>query len=157
MGRIHLTTFIAAPVERVFDLTRHVALYRFLFNSRQELFSSGGSTNLLDQGETISINVKHAGKTRMSMLKIASLKKPVHYIEEQWKGDLEHFRHEHHFKPTDNGTILINLIDFGLPKDIIGRLLGKFYLRTYLEELVQARSELIRRYAETDKWRAVLL
>ena len=157
MGRIHLTTFIAAPMERVFDLTRHVALYRFLFNSRKELFSSGGSSNLLSQGETVSITAKHGGKTRLSMLRIASLEKPVRYVEEQWKGHLQHFRNEHHFKPAENGTILINLVEFGPPTDIIDRLLGRFYLRKYLEELIQARAELIRKYAETDKWRAVLL
>jgi len=152
-----LTTFIAAPMERVFDLTRHVAMYRFLFNSRDEIFSSGGSANLLEQDETISITAKHLGKTRIATLKIISVEKPVRYTEEQWKGDLELFRHEHHFKLADNGTFLIDLIEFGSPKDIIGRLLGKFYLRKYLEEMVRSRSELIRKYAESDKWRTILL
>ena len=156
MARIHLTTFIAAPIERVFDLTRHLAVYRFLFKSRKEIFSSGAESNLLTKNETITILAKHAGKTRMSMLKITDLDKPVLYTEEQVKGDLQHFRHEHHFKQVDNGTILIDLIEFGFPRDVIGRLLGKIYLQVYLEEMVRKRNELIRSYAETENWHAVL-
>lgn len=90
------------------------------------------------------------------MLKITSLDKPVLYTEEQVKGDLQHFRHEHHFKQVDNGTILIDLIEFGFPRDMIGRLLGRIYLQDYLEEMARKRNELIRSYAETENWHAVL-
>lgn len=156
MASIHLTTFIAAPVERVFDLSRHLALYRMLFHNRKESFSSGAGSNILAKGETVSIVAKHAGRSRMSMIKITSLQRPVSFTEEQVKGDLESFRHEHHFKPIDNGTIIIDLVEYGVPKDLLGRLFGKIYFRKYMEELLQKRNELIRSYAETEKWRAVL-
>jgi len=156
MGAIHLTTFIAAPIERVFDLTRNLAVYKYSFNSRQEKFSSPAGSNLLTKDETISILVKHFGKERLLTLKVTSLNKPTILIEEEIKGDLTAYKHEHHFKPIDNGTIVIDLIEFGNPKDIVGRYLGKLYLKNYLEELTRKRNEVIRSYAETEKWRAVL-
>jgi ligand-binding SRPBCC domain-containing protein len=156
MPRIHLTTFIAAPVERVFDLSRHLALYKLLFHNRKESFSSGAGSSLLAKGETISIISKHAGKSRMSMIKITDLQKPLQFTEEQVKGDLEKFRHEHHFKKVENGTIVIDLVEFGGPKDILGKIFGKIYFRKYLEELLRRRNDVIRNYAETEKWRAVL-
>jgi ligand-binding SRPBCC domain-containing protein len=156
MARIHLTTFIAAPIERVFDLSRHLALYRLIFQSRKEKLTSGAASTLIAKGETISIIAKHAGRSRMSMLKITSLQRPTLFVEEQVKGDLESFRHEHHFKPVDNGTIVIDIVEFGVPKDIIGKLFGKVYFKKYLEELLKKRTELVRTYAETEKWRAVL-
>jgi ligand-binding SRPBCC domain-containing protein len=156
MARIHLTTFIAAPSERVFDLSRHLALYKLLFHNRREKFSSGAGSNLLGKGETISVISKHAGKSRMSMIKITDLQRPLSFIEEQVKGDLDSFRHEHHFKRVANGTIIIDLVEFGGPKDIIGRIFGKIYFKKYLEELLRKRNEVIRSYAETEKWRAVL-
>jgi ligand-binding SRPBCC domain-containing protein len=156
MSRIHLTTFIAAPIERVFDLSRNLAVYKYLFHSRKERFSSGAGTNLLGKEETISVIAKHVGKTRVTMLKITELVRPVSFTEEQVKGDLKNFRHEHHFKAVENGTIIIDLVDFGSPRDLIGRLIGRIYLKKYLEELVHKRNEIIRSYAETDKWRAVL-
>lgn len=156
MARIHLTTFIAAPIERVFDLSRHLALYKLIFQSRKERFSSGAGSNLLGKGETISIIAKHAGRSRMSMLKITNFQKPVLFTEEQVKGDLQNYRHEHHFKQVDNGTIIIDLVEFGVPKDILGKLFGKVYFKKYVEDLLKKRNEMIRSYAETEKWRAVL-
>ena len=156
MAGIHLTTFIAAPAERVFDLTRHLAVYKFVFNSRKETFKATAAGNLLLKGETVSIVAKHAGKERLATLKVTTFEKPVLLIEEQVKGDLLNYKHEHHFKPVDNGTIIIDLIEFGVPRDFVGRWLGKIYLKKYLEELTRKRNEVIRGYAETEKWRAVL-
>jgi ligand-binding SRPBCC domain-containing protein len=156
MPSIHLTTFIAAPVERVFDLARNLAVYKYVFNSRKETFSAASGTNLLTKGETVSILAKHAGKSRLTTLKITELQKPLTFTEEQIKGDLESFRHVHHFKSIQNGTILIDMIEFGSPRDILGKLLGKVSLKNYLEEIVRKRNEVIRSYAETEKWRAVL-
>jgi ligand-binding SRPBCC domain-containing protein len=156
MPRIHLTTFIAAPVERVFDLSRHLALYKLIFQSRKERLTSGAASTLVAKGETISIVAKHAGRSRMSMLKITTLQRPTLFIEEQIKGDLESYKHEHHFKAVQNGTIVIDILEFGVPKDIIGKIFGKVYFKKYLEELLRKRTELVRNYAETEKWRAVL-
>lgn len=156
MPRIHLTTFIAAPVERVFDLSRNLTLYKLIFQGRKESFSSGAASNLLAKGETISVVSKLAGKSRMSMIKVMDMQRPLLFTEEQVKGDLRNYRHEHHFKAIQNGTIVIDLIDFDTAKDMLGRMFGKLYLRKYLEDLSRKRNEMIRSYAETEKWRAVL-
>jgi ligand-binding SRPBCC domain-containing protein len=84
------------------------------------------------------------------------MQRPLLFTEEQVKGDLRNYRHEHHFKAIQNGTIVIDLIDFDTAKDMLGRMFGKLYLRKYLEDLSRKRNEMIRSYAETEKWRAVL-
>lgn len=156
MASLHLTTFIAAPVERVFDLSRHLAIYKQIFQSRKAEFRSGAASNLLNPGETISMVGKIGGKNRLTMLKLTTIQRPVSFTEEQVKGDLDIYRHEHHFKRVDNGTIVIDMVEYGQPKDLIGRILAKFYLKRYLEEFIGKRNEMIRNYAETEKWRAVL-
>ena len=156
MPTIHLTTFIAAPIERVFDLSRNLTIYKMLMQGRKEKFSSGAASNLVAHGETMSFHAKHLGKTRLVTMKIVDLKKPSSYVQEQVKGDLLHYKHEHHFKPVDNGTILIDMIDFEGPRDVIGKIVGKIYLKSYVEKFIHKRNSLIRQYAESEKWRAVL-
>ena len=34
------------------------------------------------------------------------------FIDEQIKGDFKMMKHEHHFKPCENGTIMIDLVEF---------------------------------------------
>ena len=156
MASIHLTTFIAAPIERVFDLSRHLAIYKQIFKSRKGEFRSGAASSLLNSGETVSVIGKIGGKNRLTMLKLTRIQQPVAFTEEQVKGDLELYKHEHHFKPVDNGTIVIDLVEYKPPKDFLGRILARIYLRKYLEEFIGKRNEMVRSYAETEKWRAVL-
>ena len=156
MPIIHLTTFIAAPIERVFDLSRHVSIYKVVMQGRKESFSSGAASNLINHGETMTFHAKHLGKTRLVTTKVIDLKKPSTLVQEQVKGDLIHFKHEVHFKPVDNGTIMIDMVDFEGPRDVVGKLIGKLYLKGYLEKFMNKRNALIQQYAETEKWRAVL-
>jgi ligand-binding SRPBCC domain-containing protein len=156
MPTIHVTTFIAAPIERVFDLTRNLSIYKALTKDRKEKFTSGAASNLVSHGETITIQAKHFGKTRLVTTRVTDLKKPSSFIQEQVKGDLVHFQHKHYFKPVENGTILIDMIDFEGPRDLFGKIIGKLFLRKYLEKFLEKRNSLIQQYAETDKWRAVL-
>ena len=156
MARIHLTTFIAAPIDRVFDLSRNIAVYKSAFNKRKEMLSSGAASNLVNHGETIIFHAKHFGKMRNVTLRITALDKPVSFTEEQVKGDLENYLHEHHFKQVDNGTIMIDIVDFGQPRDIVAKVFGGFFLTKYVENILLKRNESIKQYAESEKWRAVL-
>lgn len=156
MPVIHLTTFIAAPIDRVFDLSRNLTIYKVLMQGRKEKFSSGAATNLMSHGETITFHAKHFGKTRLVTTRVTDLQKPISLVQEQVKGDLLHFKHEHHFKSVDNGTILIDMIDFDGPRDVIGKVMAKLYLKRYLEKYISKRNALIQQYAESEKWRAVL-
>ena len=156
MPTIHLTTFIAAPIERVFDLSRHLAIYKLAINTKKEKFSAVAASNLISNGETITIQAKHFGKTRLVTAKVIEFQKPSSFVQEQVKGDLLHFKHEHHFKRVDNGTIMIDMIDFDGPRDVIGKVIGKVYLKKYLEKFINMRNKLIQQYAESDKWRAIL-
>lgn len=156
MPTIHLTTFVAAPIERVFDLSRNLTIYKVLMQDRKEKFSSGAASNLVSHGETITFHAKHLGKTRLITTRVTELEKPSSLVQEQVKGDLIHFRHKHYFKPVDNGTIMIDMIDFEGPRDVIGKVIGKLYLKKYLERFLNKRNSLIQQYAESEKWRAVL-
>ena len=156
MPTIHLTTFIAAPIERVFDLSRNLTIYKAMIHGRKETISSGAASNLVSHGETITFHAKHLGKTRLVTTRVVALQKPSSFVQEQVKGDLLHFKHEHHFKAVDNGTILIDMIDFDGPRDVIGKVLGKLYLKRYLEKFINKRNAVIQQYAESEKWRAVL-
>lgn len=78
------------------------------------------------------------------------------FTDKMIKGDFKSFEHQHFFKPTDNGTIIIDIINYETPYGWIGELVNRFYLNNYLEKLILHRNEVIKRYGESDKWRALL-
>ncbi|MCU0379668.1 MAG: SRPBCC family protein [Chitinophagaceae bacterium] len=156
MPKIHITSFFKAPVDRVFDLSRNLALRKkSLHVGKEQLLSSSGDS-LVHAGETITLRAKHLGKSREITARITELNQPLRFTEEQVKGDLKSYRHEYHFKATDNGTILIDILEFEGPRDLLGSLASTFFLKSYLESMLRKKNELLKQYAETEKWKAVL-
>lgn len=157
MATIHLTTFISAPVERVFDLSRSVNLHKISTAHTHERVIDGKMSGLVEDGETVTWQAKHLYKERKFTSKITAMNRPVNFTDEMIKGDFKHFHHQHHFKATDNGTIMIDVVDFECPYGIIGILLSRFYLKKYLEQLLLTRNQFIKEYAEGGKWKAILI
>ncbi len=157
MSKIHLTTFIAAPVERVFDLSRSVNLHKISTAHTHEKIIEGKMNGLIEEGESVTWQAKHLFKERKFTSKITVMNKPVSFVDEMVKGDFKSFHHEHHFKPTDNGTIMIDVVEFESPYGIAGELINHLYLKKYLEQLLVKRNEVIKEYAEGLKWKAILI
>lgn len=156
MSSIHLTTFIAAPAERVFDLSRSVNLHKISTAHTHEKIVDGKMSGLIEEGESVTWQAKHLYKERKFTSKITAMQKPESFTDEMIQGDFKSFRHEHHFKATDNGTIMIDVVEFESPYGIIGKLVNRFYVADYIEQLLLKRNEVIKEYAESKKWIGIL-
>ena len=157
MPNIHLTTFIAAPTDRVFDLSRSIDLHKQSMSKHQEEAVAGTRFGLIEKDETVTWKAKHLFKTRMLRTKITAMKRAEMFVDEQIEGDFKMMRHEHHFKPCENGTIMIDLIQFEAPYGSIGKAFNQLYLTRYMRKLIEERNAIIREYAETDKWKKLLI
>jgi ligand-binding SRPBCC domain-containing protein len=156
MPTIHLTTFIAAPVERVFDLSRSIDLHKKSLAHTKEEAVAGTITGLLELNETVTWKAKHLGKIRFMKSKLTEFKKPTSFTDEMQQGDFKRMKHQHHFKNVDNGTIMIDIFEFESPYSSIGRLFNKVYLTAYLRKMLEKRNIVIKEFAESDKWKQVL-
>lgn len=156
MPTIHLTTFIAAPQQRVFDLSRHIGLHAQSMAAYKEEAVAGIRTGLIEKEETVTWKAKHLFKTRLLRVKIIQLEKYYLFTDEQVEGDFKTMRHEHHFKPCDNGTIMIDLFIFESPYGIIGRWFNSLYLTKYMKRLLEQRNKMIKEVAEGDRWKKLL-
>jgi ligand-binding SRPBCC domain-containing protein len=156
MPTIHLTTFIAAPVSRVFDLARSVDVHKQSMKRHQEEAVAGTRFGLIEKNESVTWKAKHLFKTRFLRSEITEMKKPDMFVDEQVKGDFKMMKHEHHFKPCENGTIMIDMIEFEAPFGSMGKFFNKVYLTAYLRRLIEHRNAVLKEVAESDKWRKFL-
>ena len=153
MPTIHLTTFIAAPTEIVFDLSRHIGLHKESMTRHKEEAVAGTRFGLIEKEETVTWKARHLFKDRMLRVKITEMKRPQMFTDEQLEGDFKLMKHEHHFKPCDNGTILIDLLKFESPYGNAGKWLNSIFLTRYLKKLLEQRNKTIKEYAESGKWK----
>lgn len=156
MPTIHLTSFIEAPVKLVFDLSRSINLHQLSTVQTNERAIAGVLNGLINKDETVTWQAKHLFKTRRFTSKITAMQSPDFFIDEMVKGDFKSFRHEHHFKAAANGAIMIDLVNFESPYGIMGKIANRLFLRLYIEKLLVKRNAVIKDYAETEKWKAIL-
>jgi hypothetical protein len=156
MPTIHLTTFIAATVDVVFDLSRHIGLHKESMQKFKEEAVAGTTSGLINKDETVTWRAKHLFKLRQLTSKITGMDKPSFFVDEQVKGDFKKMRHEHHFKPCDNGTIMIDLFHFESPYGAAGRWFNSLYLTGYIKRMLEGRNKTIKDIAEGERWRVLL-
>src|SRR5258708_29530793 len=137
---IQLTTFINAPIDRVFDLSRSINLHKISTSDTNERAVAGTINGLINKDETVTWEAKHLFKIRRFTSRIISMQTPNSFTDEMINGDFKSFQHEHHFKSVDNGTIMIDLLVFESPLGIIGKAVNKFYLKNYLQQLLEKRN-----------------
>jgi ligand-binding SRPBCC domain-containing protein len=157
MPTIHLTTFIEAPVDRVFDLSRSIELHKESMKKYQEDAAGGTRFGLVEKEDVIIWRAKHFFKTRYLKVKITALKKPETFTDEQVEGNFKIMKHEHHFKPCDNGTIMIDLFSYDVPYGSMGKIFDKVCLKKYMSNLLFERNKVIKDFAESNKWKRLLI
>jgi ligand-binding SRPBCC domain-containing protein len=156
MPAIHLTTFVAAPAERVFDLSRSIDLHKQSMRKYNEEPVAGTRFGLIGKDETVTWKAKHFFKNRLLKVKVTEMKPYESFTDEKVEGDFKRMKHEHHFKPCDNGTIMIDLFEFESPYGFIGKIFNSLVLSKYMARLLEQRNKMIKEFAETDKWKRLL-
>lgn len=148
MSLIHLTTFIAAPIKKVFDLSRSVEIHVKGMKEFNEIILQGKTSGLLGKGDQITWQANHLFKNRKLSVEITEIHPDNYFCDEQVKGDFKKMIHKHYFKPCDNGTIMIDYFYFEAPYGIIGKLFDRLYLHQYFEKLLEKRNLYIKEVAE---------
>jgi ligand-binding SRPBCC domain-containing protein len=156
MPTIHLTTFIAAPAERVFDLARSIDLHKKSMAHTNEEAVAGTTAGLIGLHETVTWKARHLMKTRYLKSEITAMDRPHFFTDEMRQGDFKSLKHEHHFKQIENGTLMIDIIHFESPYGKLGQLINSLYLTRYMQKLIEHRNAAIKEYAESNKWQNIL-
>jgi ligand-binding SRPBCC domain-containing protein len=156
MPFIHLTTFIAAPGERVVDLSRSVELHRASMKNYGEKIINGKIAGLMETGDSVTWEARHLFKKRFLKTIVKEMKRPEYFIDEQVTGDFVMMKHEHYFKVVENGTLMIDQFHFESPYGSFGRLINNIYLKKYMQKLLESRNEMIKQVAEGNQWKQYL-
>ena len=121
-----------------------------------EKTTAGKLSGLIELNETVTWQAKHLFKERSLTVKVTAMQKPYSFIDEQVSGDFVSMKHEHYFKPVQNGTIMIDQFYFQMPYGTIGTWVSSLYLTSYMKKLLEQRNQFIKEAAETNKWKSIL-
>ncbi|MGV3656466.1 MAG: SRPBCC family protein [Chitinophagaceae bacterium] len=156
MPYIHLTTFIAAPVERVFNLSRSIDVHKHSMKKHGEEPVGGLRSGLMNVNDIVTWQAKHLFKERKLKVKITAMQVPFQFTDEMVEGDFTKLKHEHYFKPIENGTIMIDQFWYEIPYGKAGAFFNYVFFNRYMEGLLQHRNEVIKQLAEGEQWKKYL-
>lgn len=123
----------------------------------QEEAVAGTRFGLMEREDTVTWKAKHFFKTRILRVKISAMKKNEQFTDEQVDGDFKVMKHDHYFKPCQNGTIMIDLFHFESPYGHVGKWFNGLYFTRYMKKLLEQRNNIIKEFAENGKWKQLLV
>jgi ligand-binding SRPBCC domain-containing protein len=156
MPIIKLSTNIKADIQIVFDLSRSIDLHTISTDKTNEEAIAGVTTGLIGLNETVTWRAKHLGVTQILQSKITSFKPPYYFVDEMLKGTFKSLHHEHHFEMSNKETIMTDVFTYKSPLGILGRLADVLFLRNYLTKFILERNQIVKEFAESDRWKEVL-
>jgi ligand-binding SRPBCC domain-containing protein len=95
------------------------------------------------------------GRQRVLVTRIESLDMPLMFASTLVKGSFKSLRHEHHFKSIQNGSLVIDLLEYEPAFGALGRLADKMLIRPFLRKYLEAKNRVIKQYAEGEKWKVL--
>jgi ligand-binding SRPBCC domain-containing protein len=156
MVTIELRTFIAAPPERVFDLSLSVDLHLHSMARTREEVVAGRVAGLLGLGETVTWRARHLGVRQRLTVRISGYERPRWFRDELVRGAFAAMVHDHHFDAADGGTAMRDVFRFSAPAGPLGWLVERLVLHRYMTRLLEDRNAAIKSIAEGDDWRKLL-
>ncbi len=148
MASFTCTTRIDAEIQTVFDLSRDIDAHTRSLADSNEKAIAGVTSGLIGMGESVTWRATHFKVPFKMTSKITAFSSPTCFVDEQTKGPFKRFRHVHTFTETMGITEMVDEIEFVSPLGLIGRLVDKIFLATYMERLIEIRNTALKEEAE---------
>jgi ligand-binding SRPBCC domain-containing protein len=153
MIQIQVTTAIAAPIGRCFDLSRSIDLHMASTNWAGERAIAGITAGLIGPGQEVTWSGRHFGIRVTHTSRISAFEFPTHFQDCMVRGMFRRFCHDHYFETRDGKTLMKDVMEFEAPFGLVGRLVESLLLERHMRRLLQRRNRCIQQTAESEDWK----
>lgn len=157
MPIIRIETQIKSTLEICFDLSRSIDLHKISTAQSKEEAIAGRTSGLIELGETVTWEANHLGIRQQLTSAITKMNAPKHFRDEQLKGIFTFFKHDHYFEKKDDIVMMTDIFDYSSPFGILGKIVDRLFLEKYMTRLLVDRNNVIKDFAESDKWKQIPL
>ena len=147
MGEITIRTWIDAQVEHCFDLARDVGAHvESAAFSGERLVPPGKLSGMLDVGDLVCFEGRHAGLRQRFCARITYIDRPHVFVDEQESGFFRALRHAHWFSPLTGGTLMTDHLTWRAPR---GALMDFVFMTRHMSWFVKTKQMRLKRIAES--------
>jgi ligand-binding SRPBCC domain-containing protein len=150
---IRLWTSIAAPPDRVFDLTRSIDAHQQSAEGTGERAIAGVTHGLIGLGQEVTWEARHLGLKQRLTVRITGFERPARFQDTMISGPFKRMRHDHEFIVHSPGTLMVDRFEFESPFGILGRMVDRVFLAGYMRRFLISRNKVLKDLAESEGWR----
>ena len=81
---------------------------------------------------------------------ITHIKEREFFVDEQRLGPYNIWHHEHHFKESDGGVLMTDLLHYDIGKSIFGWIAGELFVHKKVKEIFSYRYQVLEKYFKCD-------
>lgn len=157
MVRLKLQTEIDAPIGRCFDLSRSIELHLLGTEQTKERAVGGVTSGLIGMGDFVRWQAVHFGVKQHLSSRITAFERPDYFQDTMFQGAFRSMRHDHFFETLESGkTLMTDDFIFEAPLGLLGLLVEKAVLKSYMHRLLAHRNDVLKQAAESDAWMGLL-
>jgi ligand-binding SRPBCC domain-containing protein len=151
MHTLRVTTRIAAPPARCFDLARDVGVHLQSAAATGERVVDGPTSGLLSLGDVVTFEGRHLGVVRRLTSRITAFDPPFYFQDRMVAGPFRRFEHDHWFDPdAAGGTVMVDVVQFAAPCGVVGWVAERLIVGPHLRRFLVGRGHAIKTMAERD-------
>ncbi len=150
MTLIRLTTFIKAPIEVCFDLSRSIDLHIESTKATNERAIAGRTSGLIEEGEFVTWEATHFFIRQQLSTRIVKMRRPDYFKDVMISGAFRSMEHEHLFENKSDHTLMTDIFCYEVPYGLAGKFFDHLILKRHMTNLLAIRNELIKKVAEGD-------
>jgi ligand-binding SRPBCC domain-containing protein len=144
--------WIAAPPERVFDLSRCIDLHTESMDCHREVPIAGVTHGLIGLDEEVTWRATHFGVRQNLTSRITAFTRPTHFRDSMVRGAFARFDHDHYFEAHGTRTLMVDVFDFTAPWGWLGGAISNSFLVRYMRKLLERKNRTIKEVAESERW-----
>jgi ligand-binding SRPBCC domain-containing protein len=152
MPTLRLSTYVDAPIRRVFDLARSIDAHVASTGGTGERAIAGVTKGLIGLGQSVTWEANHFGVCQRLTVRIIEMTEPISFEDEMVSGAFKCMHHRHEFVSKGEGTEMIDVFTFAAPLGILGRIAESLFLKAYMRRFLVSRAHILKRIAESDEW-----
>lgn len=157
MTTIRVTTTIAAPIGRCFDLARSVEAHVASAAATGERVVAGRASGLFELGDEVTWEARHLGVRQRLSGRITAFDRPRFFQDRMTRGAFRSLEHDHLFESQGDGaTRMTDVLRFVAPFGPLGWVAERLVLARHLRQFLERRNAVLKRLAESDEWREFL-
>jgi ligand-binding SRPBCC domain-containing protein len=149
MYTLRVTTTIAAPIARCFDLARSIEAHIQSAGPSGEKAVAGRTSGLLVLGDEVTWEARHLGIRRRLAGRITAFEPPNYFQDRMIKGAFRFLEHDHYFEPGESGgTVMVDVLRFQAPWGPLGWVAERLFLAGHLRRFLRRRGLALKAMAQ---------